>query len=173
MNSSWRLLGASVQGTSHLKTGIPCQDAHRYLELSNGVVVVAVADGAGSAKYADRGSSLAVDSAVTWLGTALETLNVPSESDCIDLLRGMIEEVRSHLEIACRESSNGNGSATLSDFATTLLVCFVTNSVVAACQIGDGAIVGLTDHGDVQTLTQPNHGEYINETVFVTSDGYA
>jgi serine/threonine protein phosphatase PrpC len=170
MNPRWRLFGASVSGTSHLKTGIPCQDAHRYVVLDNGVVIAAVADGAGSAKHADRGSVLAVEHAVLWLGNHLSartSSNGIHEPDALELLRNTACEVRASLE------RNVDGDdVVLSDFATTLLVCFATKSLIAACQIGDGAIVSITD-GDVQTLTQPNHGEYINETTFLTSDKYA
>jgi hypothetical protein len=172
MNPNWRLLGASVPGTSHLKTGIPCQDAHRFVALDSGVVIAAVADGAGSAKHADRGSLLVVDHAVSWLSTALSASVAWNESDSLDLLRVMTREVRTHLESASQQANDGE-STTLSDFATTLLVCFVTDSIVAACQIGDGAIVSANDQGEVHTLTQPSHGEYINETTFLTSDGYA
>ena len=173
MNSRWRLLGASVPGTSHLKSGIPCQDAHRYLVLDNGVVIAAVADGAGSAKHADRGSLLAADHAVTWLSQALRTSDAFTESDSLELLRTMTHEVRSHIETASRQCCTECEASALSDYATTLLVCFVTKSVIAACQIGDGAIVSVSNEGDVHTLTRPNAGEYINETTFVTSEGYA
>src|SRR4026209_2083903 len=138
MNPSWRLLGASVPGTSHLKTGLPCQDAHRFVVLENGVVIAAVADGAGSAKHADRGSLLAVEHAVSWLSAALAASDAWTEDDSVDLLRSMTQEVRTHLEHTCEPG-------TLSDFATTLLVCFVTKSVIAAFQIGDGAIVSATE----------------------------
>jgi hypothetical protein len=160
------LLGASVPGTSHLKTGLPCQDAHRFVILENGVVIAAVADGAGSAKHADRGSLLAVEHAVSWLSTALAASDAWTEEDSVDLLRTMTREVRTHLE-------SSSECEALSDFATTLLVCFVTKSVVAACQIGDGAIVSATEQGEIRTLTEPSHGEFINETTFVTSDSYA
>ena len=49
MDAGWRIVGASVQGTSHQKDDIPCQDAHGYRVLLSGAIVVAVADGAGTA----------------------------------------------------------------------------------------------------------------------------
>ena len=168
MNPRWRLFGASVSGTSHLKTGIPCQDAHRYVVLDNGVVIAAVADGAGSAKHADRGSVLAVEHAVTRLSNALQTSNGIHEADALELMHTMTREVRASLE-----TTVDGEDVVLADFATTLLVCFATKSLIAACQIGDGAIVSITDAGEAQTLTQPNHGEYINETTFLTSDTFA
>lgn len=45
----WRVAAASVRGTTHEKTGQPCQDAHCWEQLPESVLVAAVADGAGSA----------------------------------------------------------------------------------------------------------------------------
>jgi serine/threonine protein phosphatase PrpC len=160
-----------------LRSGLSCQDAHRHLILENGTLVAAVADGAGSARHADRGAALAVDSAVTWLSTALLATGSWNETSCLELLRSMAREVRSRLEAACAKPDPADSpevdTPLLADLATTLLVCFVTDSVLAACQIGDGGIVRVSDGGDAQTLIQPHRGEYINETTFVTSDGYA
>jgi hypothetical protein len=59
----------------------------------------------------------------------------------------------------------------LQQFATTLLVAVVTDAWVAAAHIGDGAIV-LEDTYGPRALTLPEHGEYQNETVFLTSESY-
>lgn len=70
--------------------------------------------------------------------------------------------------------ASGEGSAhkpALYNFATTLLVAVVSDGSVAAAQIGDGAIV-LSDAEGIQALMLPDHGEYLNETVFLTSNDY-
>src|SRR6185437_11768117 len=63
MNSQWTYAYASVIGSSHLKTGAPCQDASvcRLLQSPDGsnVLVAVVSDGAGSAEKAEEGSLLA------------------------------------------------------------------------------------------------------------------
>ena len=61
IEDSWRVVGVSVVGTSHLDRAVPCQDAHRYQVLSGGELLVAVADGAGSAARAEAGASRAVE----------------------------------------------------------------------------------------------------------------
>lgn len=54
----WRVLAQSVTGTSHHNRAIPCQDAHATsLVGSGGILVVAVADGAGSARFAEVGAA--------------------------------------------------------------------------------------------------------------------
>ena len=58
---TWRALGASVRGTSHEKTGQPCQDAHCLELLPDGSLVAAVADGAGSAALGEVGAGVVAD----------------------------------------------------------------------------------------------------------------
>src|SRR5207248_3024123 len=52
----------------------------------------------------------------------------------------------------------------------------ISPALVVAVQVGDGAIIGLVRDGDtgghVRSLTLPDHGEYINETTFVTGPDY-
>ena len=56
-----RLVGASIRGLSHERLDIPCQDWHLCCLLKNGCVLLAVADGAGSALYAHVGSMCALE----------------------------------------------------------------------------------------------------------------
>ena len=63
----WRVAVATAAGASHSRDNTPNQDAvaHRLVEVGHGqVVVVAVADGAGSAPRSDEGSQIAVEAAV-------------------------------------------------------------------------------------------------------------
>ena len=74
----WRYALASVVGTSHLASGTPCQDASTCQVLEDGsgrsVLVAFVADGAGSALYADEGATLAFSKA-----QARKVLDAPPE----------------------------------------------------------------------------------------------
>ena len=57
----WRHIGQSLQGSSHLADETPCQDNHsvRVLgENSARTLVACCADGAGSAKHSELGSSI-------------------------------------------------------------------------------------------------------------------
>jgi hypothetical protein len=55
------------------------------------------------------------------------------------------------------------------DLATTLLVFIATSKWLAAMQIGDGFILIKPVGEAYHLLFQPDKGEYINETTFVTS----
>jgi hypothetical protein len=168
---TWRLLAASTAGTSHLRRGIPCQDAHQVLSLANGGFVAAAADGAGSAKHSDRGSRIAVECAVAYLADAVGSASCLDEDSCRRLLQNALEKVRSDIAAACVSPLDSGEASRSSDFATTLLMCFAAGSTLAACQVGDGAIVEL-ENGVVRALTLPVRGEYLNETTFVTSEDF-
>jgi serine/threonine protein phosphatase PrpC len=56
-----------MRGTSHEKTGQPCQGAHCWNLLSGDVLVVAVADGAGSAALGEIGAAIAAQTAIDTL----------------------------------------------------------------------------------------------------------
>ena len=59
---SWTVFGESARGRSHVRKGLPNQDSLEY-SANDGVVVLAIADGHGSAKCfrSDRGSRFAVE----------------------------------------------------------------------------------------------------------------
>jgi Protein phosphatase 2C len=63
---TWKAIARYEIGVSHEKQGMPCQDYGKY-EISHNVIVGAVADAAGSAKYSDVGAKLVVDSVVSYL----------------------------------------------------------------------------------------------------------
>ena len=60
----WRVISVSVAGKSHEKRGQLCQDAHHWQILPEGILVAAVADGAGSSNLGDVGAKIAVGVAV-------------------------------------------------------------------------------------------------------------
>ena len=57
---NWSVVGASVQGNSHVKMDIPCQDNHAYEYLSKGWGIAITSDGAGSVRLSHKGSAAVV-----------------------------------------------------------------------------------------------------------------
>jgi hypothetical protein len=159
----WQAAGVSVAGVSHLRSGTPCQDAHQ-LALLGPVVVAAVADGAGSAVHAERGASCAVRSAVDGLTVRLGNGLLRDDGDWSVLLRDVLDAAGS--AVVAEAAACGS---TASDLATTLLIAVATDNMVAAGQIGDGAVVVRLADGTFQAVTRPPLQEYLNETTFLTS----
>src|SRR5260370_8667251 len=63
----WNLVFGSVRGTSHERTGKPCQDycEGRTVATPSGTVLLAVcADGAGSSDHSDVGARIACETIV-------------------------------------------------------------------------------------------------------------
>jgi hypothetical protein len=165
VKSSWRHLGASVVGTSHIRRNLPCQDAYSWIALDNGIVIGAVADGAGSADRSQEGSALAVRSAAQFLAGELKSGSPREEAQCVNLLHDALRYTRAALE----ELAPGPD---LRHVATTLLLAFVTDDWAAIAQIGDGGIVAEFNFEELYVLTVPGDSEYINETTFITSSEF-
>lgn len=155
----WRVVAASVAGTSHARDGLPCQDAHAWRVLDDGTLAFAVADGAGSAPLAEVGSVTAVAAAIS----ALSREDRPQEAAAA-VERAMLHALRSVVLEAARRGVEPD------QLATTLIVGVAGAEGGAAAQIGDGAVVADQGQGP-QTLTTPLNGEFANETVFLTTNG--
>ena len=162
---AWQVVGAAVQGVSHLRQGLPCQDAVEYRSLEGGVLLVALADGAGSADHADLGARQAVETAMGWISTGLES-GLPEEC-CAwhELFWEAFESSRQALEQLAEETGEP-----LRSLATTLTCAAVTADRLVVGQIGDGVVVARDGDGSLFTVTRSQRGEYVNETNFLTQD---
>jgi len=163
----WRVASASVRGASHELTDAPCQDAHR-IEIStasnNQVLVVAVADGAGTALNGEAGASIAVtaicEQVSAWVGSG-GTVEVLSRETVAEWITGVREQIA---------DAAADTIGDMRDYACTLLVAVIDQNAAAFAQIGDGAIVVLTQEREWSWVFWPQHGPYANTTYFVTED---
>ncbi|WP_157817770.1 PP2C family serine/threonine-protein phosphatase [Candidatus Thiodictyon syntrophicum] len=161
---TWRAYGASVCGSSHRRTALPCQDAHGWRSLPGDAgILCAVADGLGSAARAETGARCAVDAALDALKWALAADPPPTgETAVAETVRAAFAAARVALEAAA-------GDAPLRDLATTLILAAAAPGWTAVGQIGDGAAVGSWPDGRLETLSLPQRCEYANETVPLTA----
>jgi hypothetical protein len=160
--AGWRVLGVSVQGTSHARSALPCQDAHDWRPLPGGAVALAAADGAGSAPLADAGARAAAGAAVDFLVRAAAKID-PAGEGWTAALDGALAAA-----LAAVEAEAAAKGAELRDLATTLIACVAWPGGVMAAQVGDGAVVVSTAEG-MFSVTTPVGGEFANETVFLTT----
>lgn len=169
----WRAIARSVVGTSHIKQQKPCQDYGGYKVLNN-VIIGAVADGAGSAKYAEIGAKLAVETALKHL-TGIEAWLQKRKHFCQHIQplseeqAGKIFTKTTKKVIDALKMQAASAGYLFEDLACTLLVFVATPNWVAAMQIGDGFIAVRCQRSAHQLLFPPDKGEYVNETTFVTS----
>ena len=159
---------ASVTGTSHNRSGLPCQDSSSY-SIADEVLIAAVADGAGSAAMSDVGSALAAETSVRTAERLLQECHDhsphPTHETCLKrVVTGAVECARRDLQ----QESQRRG-VDVRDLATTLLLAVHTRDILAAAQIGDGAMVVSDGSGAYATFITPQRGEYANQTNFLTS----
>ena len=163
---SWRVVGASARGISHQKDDVPCQDAHGYAVVSNRAVIVVVADGAGSAYRSDKGAQLAAKRAVFLLQLILTERGVPRDETVWEkVFVWVFYWVRRRL-VKLAEEEN----APLRAFHTTLACAVASEKWLATAQVGDNVVVAQTRDGKLFAATQPQRGEYANETFFLTME---
>ena len=164
-DGDWRYVFASTTGTSHIDSGLPCQDAAGSTVISagpEGAVYLSVAsDGAGSAARSAEGAATACDLMLAQLGAYVEGGGSLSDITRDEAL-GWVEAVRRAIATAADEAG-----LTARDYACTLLAAAVGPDHAFFLQVGDGAIV-IGDAEGYAPVFWPQSGEYANVTYFVT-----
>lgn len=162
--TTWAVLGESVTGTGHRGRNALCQDALRFQTFgpADEWLVVAVADGAGTARHSDVGAMRACDELVR-LVTAAEPVGVMTR----DGVTALFAEAR---ETVFTEAERLNVRPR--ELACTALLAVVGPESAALAQLGDGGIV-LGGGQDYRTVFWPEPAEYANATDFLTDDRFA
>lgn len=165
---AWRAIVHSAIGTRHCQLQQPCQDYGDY-RIEGSLLLGAVADGAGSAKYSDIGAKVAVETALATMAEQVVQGLAGMTREAIattaaDFLLEMFKQVISALEMTAQA-----GDYELRDLGCTLLAFIAAPDWVAAAQIGDGFIVVGDGESSYRLLFPPDKGEFINETMFVTT----
>ena len=159
----WRVVGAAVQGTSHARLGLPCQDAQGYRQLTDGGLLIAVADGAGSARLSQFGAQSAVKAGLDALETVLGLTSPARETAWRKTMWYAFASARSAVSRLAKEEGHR-----LREYATTLTMAVVHDGWLVTGQVGDGAVVVEEAGGRMFSATHPQKGEYANETHFLT-----
>jgi hypothetical protein len=142
---------------------MPCQDAHAYRFVGDGVLA-AVADGLGSVAHSEVGAKVAVSSALDFLETALKS-QPPAEAVAWETALGQaFSEARRRLEEMAQENN-----LLLREYGATLIVAAATADWLAVAHLGDGAAVAFWEDGSLETVSEPQRGEYANEVKPLTA----
>ncbi len=176
----WKAIACSETGTSHQKLDFPCQDYADFIRVNdsgkkdnNGNIIIgAVSDGAGSCKYSNRGSELAVEKALEDLAGWPNFLKYNNKDSSPEILKEFADNAFKQTLRKIQEAFNTEAkkiNCSPRDLSCTLLVVVATPDWLAAMQIGDGFIVIKKPEAQYQLLFHPSKGEYANETTFVTA----
>ena len=183
------IVAASKRGRSHAQERKPRDDYFRMEYMDNGWYIMAVADGAGSAKYSRQGSKIACDEAVSHCMSKLgqskafedaieiySHLHDITEEDARKIVGNHIYDIVGTAAFEAHRAIHAEASLTkqpVKYYATTLLlaICkkFSFGWFVASFWVGDGAIC-LYDRNahTAKILGVPDEGEYAGQTRFLT-----
>ena len=160
------VLSGKAVGEGHRAEGIRCQDFLRFKRVPPNNLVFALADGAGSAKSSLFG---AVVASVTFILAAEREIMIGDVE--VEGLRGVVErcfvQTRRELELMARKKAYR-----LEDLHSTLFAGIYYNGVLVCGGVGDSLGLVVTRSGDLLFPVSPSKGEYINETAFITMDGW-
>ena len=156
----WKSVCCAVQGRGHAKKNIPCQDKVARRE-ENGVHVIALADGAGSAAFSHYGAQCVVNQATKFIVEKFFDLIAQEDGRLVtkELLSVVLQALKNEAE---------KRDCNLKDLASTLLIAAVSDRKFFLAHLGDGVIGYLNDEG-LKVASTPDNGEFSNETFFVTS----
>ena len=163
---SQKIIGRSVVGASHIRSGIVCQDSFGVLKLSDGVYALAVADGHGSSScpYSKEGSDRACRAFLETmkglyenynlnLGTLATLLNREGDTAIAkEICMKWQDKVkrahrRAHREMPKTDDGRIDTSKLIKQYGTTLIGALVTPDYLFALQIGDGDISYIDGDG--------------------------
>ena len=157
---SAQVFGVSVIGPLHLKACLPCQDACEYRVLRSGAIVIAIADGLGSAKFSDTGAKLAVAAGIQCIEQALSEHPAGNRETIIRRAATASRDALCDHQRAC--------GCELKDLACTLIVALFEDGRLSVVHIGDGAVVADLG-GEYKTVSGPGDSEFANEVTPLTS----
>ena len=184
------IVAASQRGRSHAHEGNPRDDHFRVEYLEDcGWYIMAVADGAGSAKYSRKGSALACDTAVEHCKTFFEDKEKLTDFEeyittykdnpdgeylklMTDKIYGLVGNAAFKAHKAIKAEADTKGEP-MKSYHTTLLfaVCkqFPFGWFVASYWVGDGAMcIYDKERKYIKLLGIPDGGEFAGQTRFIT-----
>ncbi len=189
--TEWRVIGETVPGASHIRSGTPNQDSIFYVRESSREtpIVLSVADGHGSAKCfrSDRGSHFAVKKSVQLISDFLDErrglFDIAEIENCKEYLtkefikrwREVVEEdikkepfTEKEFEVLTEKS--GAEAKTLVEenlllaYGTTSLTVAIEDEFVVYMQLGDGDILNISVGGEVVKPLSEDPRLLANET---------
>ncbi len=181
----WQIASASVIGTGHVISNMPCQDSS-CIKQTKSALIVAVSDGLGSAAHSHVGSSTVCQVAVTHIATKLREQNITHQKHVqrswLHWFTRKPKQTSIRYEQLCADAFTHAREALITiaqqhahdlrEYGCTLLLAIVLPDYWAVMHIGDGAVVGIYADDNVQTISTPDNGEFVNFTYPITSPTY-
>ena len=183
------IVAASQRGRSHAQEGKARDDHFRlYHSEESDWYVIAVADGAGSAKVSRKGSEIACNTVVNYCKEQLKNCEdfetkirayheaedkEVAHKQMANVIYNIVGNAAFKAHKAIKDAADANESFVAKDFATTLMfaICkkFDFGWFVASYWVGDGAMCIInTEKKTFKMLGKPDEGEFSGQTRFIT-----
>ena len=157
----YKICGIALRGRGHIKHNMPCQDKIAYFQSGN-LNIIALSDGAGSAKYSHFGAEKSVKFVCEEFSKNFDGYFNQQDGNVVK--SAILSKVRSRMIDLSNEHD-----CEISDLAHTLLFVAIKDNNFILFHIGDG-IIGCVKNGQIKVASLPTNGEFANVTVFATSD---
>ena len=157
----WNCIKSAIQGKSHIFDNTPCQDKVFSLNYKDSCIV-SLADGAGSAKYSHLGAEAVTKYVCQNMEHNFEQYF--NEENGLVIKQLLINNIQQLLQ-----SIAESNKCKINDLASTLLMVAIKNDNFIIIHIGDG-VIGYLSNNELKVASKPNNGEFVNTTVFTTSE---
>ncbi|MFC2747659.1 MAG: PP2C family serine/threonine-protein phosphatase [Campylobacter concisus] len=157
----YKICGIALRGRGHIKHNMPCQDKIAYFQSGN-LNIIALSDGAGSAKYSHFGAEKSVKFVCEEFSKNFDGYFNQQDGNVVK--SAILSKVRSRMIDLSNEHD-----CEISDLAHTLLFVAIKDNNFILFHIGDG-IIGCVKNRQIKVASLPTNGEFANVTVFATSD---
>lgn len=160
------------QGSSHAKSGVPCQDA-AWTEKTEFAVTAALCDGLGSLEYSQIAARAAACAAARLVSSRIS--EILAERGCLFLREQELEALRRDVLAGAREAvaeeAERFGLSSSEMDCTLLLACLTLDGQwVLFGQLGDGAVCAIQKNRGVLLRARENPNRATsNETATVCS----
>lgn len=168
-HAPWQVLGASLRGRSHAHRAEHRDDAIAAL-AANDVLLLAVADGAGSSALSRIGAAVTAQLAVT--RTAARFAAAPAQDGMVARLGTAMAHAAHDAAVRLHDLA---AAAEVSPAAlrTTLILVAIAGDLLLVSQVGDGAVLVQRRDGTVQRVGAQRASAWAGEVTCFVPDACA
>lgn len=149
------------QGRVHRQENISCQDKSKFV-FENNIFCLAIADGAGSRKYAEIGAEIAVDRCTKYIVNEFDRLYEDDKDERI--CQFIIDDI-----IFGLKSFSSDKNYDIRELASTIAVIAIKEDKYIIFSLGDSTILKNIKNKRIRIVSPVNFGAK-NITVLTTTD---
>jgi serine/threonine protein phosphatase PrpC len=169
--SQWAIAGASRRGNSHQHNGTPRDDA-MYFNVVGPWHIIAIADGAGSARLSRVTANLSVERACQVISQFAKDANLRDNDYTKNLMHRALRHALYEIHDLQTQFTNQNHLDKRDTYCTLLILIHQPlpngGCVFATVQVGDGYMMGMSDER-ANRIAKGDHGAETGTSYFVLS----